>query len=57
MVNKHYVSKEAFCGIRFQANLKIWILLKNFKVKSNNGILLPAAVKFANRIILCKGSS
>ena len=52
MAYKHYASKEVFCGIRFQTKMKIWILSKNSRVKSNNGILLLAAVKLVNRRIL-----
>ena len=53
MAHKHYGSKEVFCGIRFQANIKIWTLLsKNQRVRSNNGVLLPVAVKYVNRKIL-----
>ena len=49
---KHYASKEIFYGIKFQTNIKIWILSKNSRVKSNNGILLPVAVKYVNKRIL-----
>ena len=53
MARKHYASKEVFfCGIKFQTNTKIWILSKNSRIKSNNGILLPVAAKFVNRQIL-----
>ena len=40
------------CVIRFQTNIKFLILAKNSRVKSNNGVLLPVAVKFVNREIL-----
>ena len=40
------------CIIRFQTNIKFLILAKNSRVKSNNGVLLPVAVKFVNREIL-----
>ena len=52
MTHKHYDSKEVSCEIRFQANIKIWILSKNPRVKSNNGVLLPVAVKHLKRQIL-----
>ena len=51
--------KGIFCGIRFQANVKIWILSNNSRVKSNNGIPLLLTVKFvkkANFRIVCKAS-
>ena len=45
MAHKNYASKEVFCGIKFQTNMKIWILSKNSGVKSNNGILVPVPAK------------
>ena len=49
---KHYASKEVFCGIKSKTNIKIWFLSKISTVKSNIGILLPAAVKLVNRKVL-----
>ena len=37
------------CGIRFQTNLKIWILSKNLRTKPNNGMLVTEVLKFVNR--------
>ena len=51
MAHKPYASKKVVCGIRFQTNIKIWILSKNSRIKSNNGILLPVAARFVNRRI------
>ena len=52
MTQKHYASKKVFCGIRSQTNIKIWILSKSSRFRSNNGILLPVAVEFVNSQIL-----
>ena len=52
MTQKHYASKKVFCGIRSQTNIKIWILSKSSRFRSNNGILLPVAVESVNSQIL-----
>ena len=45
MVSKDYVLKKVFLGIRFQANTKTQILLKNSKLILNFGTLLSVAVE------------
>ena len=55
-VRKPYASKKVVCGIRFQTNIRIWILSKNSRIKSNNGILLPVAARFVNRRTFFKES-